>query len=55
MKQELYRLETTLPLAGKTETHTLKQWQRIYGYDRDTLAFNNAHLVKVEPVTEQAR
>ncbi len=45
--EQLFSLEITLPLAGKTETLTAKEWKRVYGYDSETLALHGARLVPV--------
>jgi hypothetical protein len=32
-KQELYKMTSDLPMAGKNLTYTKKEWKRIYGYE----------------------
>lgn len=43
----LLRLETYLPLAGKSEQLTRKEWVRVYGYTSESLAINGAKLVPI--------
>lgn len=44
---QLYRLETNQPLAGRTEQHTLKEWKRIYGYEVFTVRALGGQLVPI--------
>jgi hypothetical protein len=31
--QAIFRIESNVPVAGRFERHTLREWKRIYGYE----------------------
>lgn len=47
LDQPLFAIESNLPIAGKGERHTLKEWNRIYGYDRSTMI--SGRFVQCQP------
>jgi len=52
-KDELFRMEcSTLPLAGRGETHTMKEWKRIYGYEQGYMFAGKFIKVEASPAPE---
>jgi len=54
-KEELFRMEcSTLPLAGRGETHTMKEWKRIYGYEQGYMFAGKFIKVEASPAPAPA-